>query len=254
MVNGAELIGTVDRNPIEGQWRALTAELIRGIEKYAAPLSVLNKLASQAEKILRVKFDEHEYKKKHYPSDLLQRIKQLIELFSMHKLLRQDYGELFFTSEKTRFYVNGGWLEEHVFGLLHKIKPELEAMQKINPEENLIQDFGRNLTIVKKNNGAPVKNELDVAFLSDNKLHIIECKTKRFDFNDGPDSHGADVLYKLDTLRDHIGGLQANAMLVSYKPLKQEHLWRAKELGIEVCASKDIQNLHQLLTKWIRRS
>jgi hypothetical protein len=53
-------------------------------------------------------------------------------------------------------------------------------------------------------------------------------------------------------LRDHIGGLQAKAMLVSYKPLKKEHLWRAKELGIEVCAEKDIQNLELRLRSWIK--
>lgn len=250
MVHGAELVGSVNRNPIEGQWRALTAELIREIEKYAAPLSALNRLASQAERRLRVKFDEYEYKKDKYPTDLLSRIRQLIDLFSRHKLFRLEHGELFFTSEKTRFYVNGGWLEEHVFGLLHRIKPDLDAIQKTKQEENVIQDFARNLTIVKKNHGEPVKNELDVALLADNKLHIIECKTKRFDFS-GIDSPGAETLYKLDTLRDHIGGLQANAMLVSYQPLQKEHLWRANDLGIEVCTGKEIQNLEQKLKNWI---
>ena len=37
MIHGAELVGTVDRSSIHGQWSALTSELIRGIEKYAAP-------------------------------------------------------------------------------------------------------------------------------------------------------------------------------------------------------------------------
>ena len=202
---------------------------------------------------LRARIDEREFKDN---DSLLQALRELVSLFGKYEdnkkvLVREEQGDLWFASEKARFYVNGGWIEEHVFDLLHKIKPELDAIQTKEPEENVIQDLGRNLTIVRKNKGESVKNELDVALLADNKLHIIECKTKRFDMGDGPDSHGADVLYKLDTLRDHIGGLQANAMLVSYQPLQKEHLWRAKELGIEVCTGKDIQNLQQKLKEWI---
>jgi hypothetical protein len=254
MVHGAELVGTVNRTEIEGQWRALTTELIMQIDTFSTALSVLNMLASKAKKRRRVKFDTHMCNDNPV---LLDQFKRLVDLFGKHKennqkIVRLEYGELFFSSEKARAFINGGWLEEHVFGLLQKIKVELDAIKKKNPDENVIQDFGRNLNILKWNNGKPVKNELDVALLADNKLHIIECKTKKFDTVDGVDSHGADVLYKLRTLRDHIGGLQANAMLVSYKPLIDAHLWRAKELGIEICAGKDIQKLGARLKKWIQ--
>lgn len=241
-VHGSEIVGTVNKAPIDGRWSALTAELIRNIEKYTAPLSELNRLASNAEKSLRVVFRENDYSKRKKTADLLPGLKELVDLFRRHKLLELDKNSssIVFASEKCRFYVNGGWLEEHVLGLIQKMKRDMDT----------IHDFGRSLKVVRKNRGGEVENELDVALLADNKLHIVECKTKRFEFA-GDDSGAAESLYKLDTLRDHVGGLQARGMLVSYKPLKQEHLWRAKDLGIETCFGADIQNLQEKLKKWI---
>jgi len=225
------------------------------MDSLALPLSALNKLASMAEGSLRVSCYEA-----HVRRDILSEVKLLINQFGSYKdannkrpLIRIDKEkrELVFASEKARFFINGGWLEDHVVGLIHKIKPELDAIQKRNPDDNIIQDFGRNLKIVRKNKSGLVENELDLSFLADNKLHIIECKTMRFDAYGGEDSAGAEIMYKLNSLRDHTGSLQAKVMLVSYKPLKPEHICRANDLGIEVCAGKEIQTLETRLKRWI---
>jgi len=99
--------------------------------------------------------------------------------------------------------------------------------------------------------GSPVTNELDVAFLADNRLHLIECKTKRFDSNQSPEAQVAATLYKLDTLRDYMGGNDARAMLVSYRNLGNPPRLRASEFDIKICDGQGIQRLESVLTKWI---
>jgi Card1-like endonuclease family protein len=242
LTHGVTLKSDAGPTPISGNTRSVTAELIRQIEKYSAPLSFLNGLASSAEHRLYTNYNPALFKGE---NDCLQ---QLVELFKRFNLIKVLNGTMTFTSEAARFFVNGGWLEEHTYNCVCKLRDELK---KDLTGEELIQDLRRSMCVEKMQKEQVIKNELDVAFLADNKLHIIECKTKRLDRDAGPHADGAEVLYKLDTLRDHIGGLQAHAMLVSYKPLKKEHLWRATDLGIEVCQGKDIQNLPQRLGEWI---
>ena len=93
-------------------------------------------------------------------------------------------------------------------------------------------------------------NEIDIGMLKDNRLYIIECKTRRFtgQKNNG---EGSEVLYKLDSLRDLIGGLQARAMLVSFNEIKNHDRNRAKELHINLCCYTDIRNLDEKLTTWL---
>lgn len=242
LVHGVTLKSDAGPAPISGNTRSITAELIRQIEKFSAPLSFLNGLASSAEHRLYTNYNPALFKGEN------ESLLQLVELFKRFNLLRVLNGTITFTSEAARFFVNGGWLEEHTYNCVCKLRDELK---KDSSGEELIQDLRRSMCVEKIHQEIVIKNELDVAFLADNKLHIIECKTKRLDRDSGPHAEGAEVLYKLDTLRDHIGGLQAHAMLVSYKPLKQEHLCRAADLGIEVCAGKDILNLLQRLREWI---
>jgi len=98
-----------------------------------------------------------------------------------------------------------------------------------------------------------VLNEIDVALLKDNRLYLLECKTKRYSGQSKKHSEGADVLYKLDSIRDLLGGLQAKAMLVSIKKLQQYHLDRAKELNIEICCYQDLKFLEQKIDKWLNK-
>ena len=70
-----------------------------------------------------------------------------------------------------------------------------------------------------------------------NKLHIIECKTK------GMRDDGDDTLYKLESLRDLLGGLQARAMLVSFRPLRHNDITRAEDLGLALIGPDELKDL-----------
>ena len=114
-----------------------------------------------------------------------------------------------------------------------------------------IQDVARNLAIARETAaGEEVPNEIDVACLAENRLYLVECKTRGWK---GPDAGavGADALYRLDTLSDLLGGLQARAMLLSYRNLPQAVLRRASDLGIRVCAGPGLRNLPAVLTAWL---
>jgi hypothetical protein len=107
------------------------------------------------------------------------------------------------------------------------------------------QDVACNITINRQPAGhALVKNEIDIGLIKANRLHLIECKTKRFE-------QGADVLYKLDSLRDLMGGLQSRTMLVSFNNLDKISRARAKELDIQLCCHTELRNLQHHLQLWL---
>jgi hypothetical protein len=213
--------------------RRLTEQLITHIDRYAPALSTLNFLAQQAKNTGLTVTLKSEQLNNPVLGDL-------ITLFADNHLLQQQANQLRFTDENARFYVNGGWLEQHVYGLCLNIK-----------KQTGIQDIGRSIEVSRNHQGKAVKNELDVAFLRDNRLYLIECKTKKYTSNDALRSDGADTLYKLDTLRDLLGGLQAKAMLVSFTPLQQYDETRAKDLRLNLCCYQELPLLTEKLLSWI---
>lgn len=60
----------------------------------------------------------------------------------------------------------------------------------------LSENHSVGVQVYRKIGDREVRNELDVATIVNNKLHIIECKTK------GMREDGDDTLYKLESLRD----------------------------------------------------
>ena len=113
-----------------------------------------------------------------------------------------------------------------------------------NISRDKIQAKACNLTI--KNKGGD--NELDVAFLAQNKLHVLECKSCRL-----KTEKGADALYKLKTITS-LTGLKTRAMLVTYRNLdtldrrnRKPHKKRADALGIKVVERCELRNLKEHL-------
>ncbi len=145
--------------------------------------------------------------------------------------------QLHFKTEDARNFANGGWLEDYVFGIVKDIK---------NTGKN-IQEIAENMEV--KNIRHNSTNELDVLFLARNRLHLIECKTRKF-AEDGDKS--SDTLYKLDSLTE-LGGLNTKGMLISFRGLDQYTLQRAKDLGIEVIKAEQLWNLENQIRTWISR-
>lgn len=153
-------------------------------------------------------------------------------------LAKYKSGTLTFAHEQARRFSNGEWLETLVNSTVRKIKARMPT----------IQDYSQGIQVYRQVGEQEIRNELDVTCIVNNKLHIIECKTK------GMSQDGDDTLYKLDTLRDLLGGLQARAMLVSFRPLKYYDLNRAHDLGLAIIGPDELGDLYDYLYKWFHEA
>ncbi|WP_028024153.1 Card1-like endonuclease domain-containing protein [Enterovibrio calviensis] len=161
-------------------------------------------------------------------------LNMLIEDLADAGLSSYDKGILTFANEAARRFANGEWLEWYVHHIVEEIKHDLLT----------IQDLSLGVQVYRKIGEREVRNELDVATVVNNKLHIIECKTK------GMSSDGDDTLYKLESIRDLLGGLQARAMLVSFRPLRHHDITRATDLGLALIGPDQLGDLKKHLHEW----
>lgn len=92
-------------------------------------------------------------------------------------------------------FLTGEWLEVFLFGLLRKHAGPLG-----------LWDAHRGVKPVR----GGVSNDLDVAFMRDYQMQIIECKT-------GPQEHDAkgDVLFKIEAVRRQYGALRVRSYLAT---------------------------------------
>ena len=211
-------------------YREFANTLINNIEQYERSLGTLNWYANSAERSLTSE-------PVHDSAIRNQGFRELLGQLSDLNMVSLVNGRLKFSSEEARFFANGGWLEQYVLSTLNSLKKELPS----------IQDTATSVEIVR---GDGVKNELDVVFLADNRLYIIECKAKNF--KAGSATSGADTLYKLDSLADAVGGLKASALLVSYRPLGNYDMNRAREMGVTVFQGDLLKSLRVHLRRWIQ--
>lgn len=147
-------------------------------------------------------------------------------------------GKLSFANDECRKFANGEWLETYVHKTIELIQPSLP----------IIQDQALNVQVYRQAATKEVRNELDVASVVNNKLHIIECKTK------GMRDDGDDTLYKLESLRDLLGGIQARAMLISFRPLRYNDISRAKDLGLALIGPDELSELDRHLSEWFSKA
>ena len=216
--------------------KTLMMALQDNIRKYEPALSTLNYFAATADnpKLLSADIDRNMNGNYSFWA--------IVDLFEQAGLLKKRGRVLIFPDEKSRFMVNGGWLEMYAYACCLDLK-----------RSKGIQDVSHSVEVSRKQGGNTVLNEIDVALLKDNALYLLECKTKHFNGHSKKHSEGADVLYKLDSIRDVLGGTQAKAMLVSYKKLEHHHLDRAKELDIEVCCYQNLKFLKEKIEFWLNK-
>lgn len=170
-------------------------------------LATLNYLATTCRKEQRLDVELSDKQQGYRELNLL--LNDLVEA----NIATYENGILTFANEDARRFSNGEWLETLVHSTVKQIQDDMPT----------IQDRSLNVQVYRQLGEREVRNELDVATVVNNKLHIIECKTK------GMRDDGDDTLYKLESLRDLLGGLQARAMLVSFRPLRHNDITR--EIG-----------------------
>ena len=238
--HGYGVVGNVQRHTQgSAALTQLTATLALDVVRFGAAIGSLNFLANQAEKN-----DERRGRDVHrtclevdVDSTTLQNHDwlKLIDLFAGAGVLTLTGSTLRFTNADARFYANGGWLEDHVFGVVQTLKAEK------------VQDVALNLRVKNSFGAGHAENEIDVAILAKNRLHLIECKTRNL-VREG--AHGTEALYKLDSLAA-LGGLNTRCMLVSYRELGPADKLRAKDMRVKTVEPHQLRDLKNQLQTWI---
>ncbi|EOA6586818.1 DUF1887 family protein [Vibrio vulnificus] len=195
-------------------------------------LATLNYLATTCRKEQKLDVELSEKQQGYRELNML--LADLVEA----QIATYENGILTFANEDARRFSNGEWLETLVHSTVKQIQDDMPT----------IQDHSLNVQVYRQLGEREVRNELDVASVVNNKLHIIECKTK------GMRDDGDDTLYKLESLRDLLGGLQARAMLVSFRPLRHNDITRAEDLGLALIGPDELKDLKNHLTDWFAQA
>jgi hypothetical protein len=203
--------------------------LVKNAERLSGALVVLNACAASAKQTLQARLEE-----RHLANPY---VCELIEQCAGAGILAVDNEHLTFKDEDARFFANGGWLEDFVTQTVNRLKGQ-----------KLVRDHQNNVIVTS---GGKVKNEIDLAFTANNRLHLIECKTALMADKKAKEGRADGIAYKLEALRDLIGGTYARAMLVSYRKLTSEDRQRCRESRIEVVEGGRIVELYGILRRWI---
>ena len=222
LANGYRLESMGDVKVSSGS-RELCNWLVDNCSKYEWAIGELNKLCSEASKRGRTTIQLD-----HMNSSELESI--LGKFMDCGFVNTYDGRTWTFRDEEARDFANGFWLEEYCYLQMAKHKEKLQA-------------YGMSLE-VKDFKGQSLENEIDAAFLFNNSIYFVECKTLRF-----TETKGADIIYKADCLRDELGGMRAKSIILSYRPLKRQHLERAKKYGVEIFDGNKLKKFAEFLNK-----
>ncbi len=235
---------TMQEQPqIKRELRDLTARLIDHVASAGRALGAFNALARLArDNDLRVELNRDQ-------SSLA--LGDIVALFEEAGLLRQQGNALVFKDEEARCFANGGWLESHV----------VEVLQSLRPQHNGLTDVAMGIRVAfagaaGKSNGKD-KNEIDVAFLYRNTLHLIECKTANLgQVGTGEDSKATEAIYKMESLLK-LGGLRTKGMVVDYRgelSKSEANQKRAAEAGIAIVSGAQLKDLKGAISRlWLTR-
>lgn len=222
-----------DKSGLMQNHKKFCEELVYHVKEWEGAVGFLNKLASDAASRDLLKSDIHD------PSTMPIYFDKLLNECRQANLVKQgNLQSIEFCNVSARTFCNGGWLEAYASNILSKLR-----------SDGILQDPPHVNAVVENSKG--IKNEIDVAFMAKNRLHIIECKTKRMKENQSGQS-SADTVYKLDSISE-LGGLGTKPMLISYKRLGKTDKKRAQDLRIKVIESEQIQNLKTHLEEWINK-
>ncbi|HPT40468.1 MAG TPA: DUF1887 family CARF protein [Candidatus Paceibacterota bacterium] len=170
-------------------------------------------------------------------------IKGLDELLDYFEFKPKSNNEI---SKHEARYLTGDWFEEYVY---YKVKDEL----KLDDEE-----IGKGYELKKKN----VRNEIDVIFIFEQKLFIIECKTSFYhiqtllvekngekEAKKNTKNLLSEIIYKSDALKTKFG-LFANTSIFTLAPINDDkgciienlkpHIERAELSNIKIISRNDI--------------
>ncbi len=235
---------TMQEHPqITRELRDLTARLIDYVASAGKALGTLNALARAAriDRDLRVELTPHQLDSRS--------LGDILALFADAGLVRQQGMALTFKNEDARFFANGGWLEAHVY----------EALQSLRSQFDGLSDVAMGVRVgfagAKARSTGNDKNEIDVAFLHRNTLHLIECKTANLaQLGSGDDDKATEAIYKMESLLK-LGGLRTKGMVVDYRgqlSQSEANRKRAEEAGIAIVSGSQLKDLKGAISRlWL---
>ncbi len=224
---GIDIVGEPRRRePSEAQ-RAYVQDMLLYYERYLTALPTLNHALQRAEdgNALGVELTEAEADSRS--------LAELLDLAQRLGMAALQGRRLRVPDQAARDFLKGGWLEQHVFDAVAQLQGSVG-----------VRDRAVNLQV--RHGG--VVNELDVAFLCRNRLHVIECKTGNPRADDG--ARANEALFKLAENARRLGGLATRGMFVSYRQLREPELRLARVLQIEVVHGRDVCRLRDKLRAW----
>ena len=221
-------VTSLRRKTIARARQQLGERLVEKVSLFSQALGPLNYLAGTAKN--RPSLQSDRIAKRNWDTN---GFKLLVDLLVDEGLLSAVNDHLVFSSEEDRFFVNGGWLEEYLFSRIDRLRNRIK-----------IQDSAMSVQV---ESSSGTKNEIDVALLHNNRLFLIECKTRRFR---GKQGAGSKALYRMDSLK-LMGGVTAQAMLASYRRLTTSHHRRAEDLRVDLVVGDDLLQIEQWLEKWL---
>ena len=113
-------------------------------------------------------------------------------------------------------YLTGGWFEEYVYRLIQ---------QNVEPDDMAMGVRIDGCTEIRHN------NELDVSFIKNNQLYVIECKS-----GINSESMFNEIVYKVSSLKEVLLGLDCNSYIFSLKKDPTGDLKKiARYMGITFC-------------------
>ena len=130
-------------------------------------------------------------------------------------------------------YLTGGWFEEYVYYLIKK---------NVNPDEMAIGVHIDGCTEIKHN------NELDVCFIKNNQLVVIECKS-----GINSESLFNEIVYKVSALKEVLLGVDCRCYIFSLKKDPTGDLKKiAKYMDVTFC-DFDVLTREDKLQKALRK-
>ncbi|WP_418641481.1 Card1-like endonuclease domain-containing protein [Vibrio chaetopteri] len=220
-LKGFSVTGLTRQTPDFNEWVEVANTWVRHLAMYEKGFRALNHLARTANE------------KTHVTEPLSlglqnnQHLKRIIGDLQQAALITKKDKRLVFKNAEAKQFCHGIWLEYYAYGQLKKL-----AKQRSD-----IQDIAMSVNVQRGDPQNPIRNEIDVIALINNRLYIVECKTGVLDAK-----QSQLALYRLDTIADLFGPLTQGALL-SFDAISPLIKRRAKEIDIRIV---DYRNMTQL--------
>lgn len=146
------------------------------------------------------------------------------EMAAMHKF--QIHGQAIskdLTKDEITF-LTGGWFEEYVFSTIHD-----------SYEKGTVDDVMKGVVIESLSGST---NELDIAFMKDNVLHHIECKT--LGEGDKEKNIIRDEVYKRGAISTLLGVVD-KSIYTTHNQINEPILKRARDFGVNVLSINEVR-------------